>query len=130
MLVKPISQLLNRIPKRLYQVAFLLAIATISYLAFSPAKDQPSLFLISDKLNHLAAFFTLSLLLDYALPNLKTPFKFSILFGYGIFIELVQAQIPHREFSYLDLLTDAIGCFCYYGFSLYILKPNSTQQKV
>ncbi|MFI0376449.1 MAG: hypothetical protein ACH253_09795 [Candidatus Thiodiazotropha sp.] len=41
------------------------------------------------------------------------PVKYLPLFGYGLFIEVVQAFMPHRVFSTWDLLADILGLLIY-----------------
>jgi VanZ family protein len=74
----------------------------------------PVIFDLSDKLNHLAAFFTLALLSDFAFRgNGFGPAKFLPLLGYGLLLEGIQHFLPYRDFSLLDLAADALGLGLY-----------------
>jgi hypothetical protein len=65
----------------------------------------------SDKVQHIAAFVTLSLLGAWAFPRLSLVQLLLRLSLFGAFIELVQA-IPflHRDSDPLDWLADTIAC--------------------
>jgi VanZ family protein len=36
-----------------------------------------------------------------------------LLLGYGLLIELIQRELPYREFSLFDLAADALGILLY-----------------
>jgi len=65
----------------------------------------------SDKLQHIAAFATLSLLGAWAFPRLSLIQLLLRLSLFGAFIELVQA-IPflHRDSDPLDWIADTLAC--------------------
>lgn len=87
-----------------------LLLVVISYLAFSPA-PPPSLDFGWDKLNHLSAFATLAFVAWHGAARPRTRWLWLplALLGYGVLIELVQAQLPPREADPLDVLADACG---------------------
>ncbi|UWG50579.1 VanZ like family protein [Halalkaliarchaeum sp. AArc-CO] len=64
---------------------------------------------------HLLAYGGLALVLAYALHDSPRPdwqilsIVFLIAVGYGIGIELVQATVPERTYSPLDMVTNAVG---------------------
>lgn len=90
-----------------------MALVVISYLAFTPL-DTPVVAEFNDKLSHIVAFFALAFLVDFSWPRSKwNPVKYLPLFGYGLFIEVVQAFMPHRVFSTWDLLADILGLLIY-----------------
>jgi VanZ family protein len=90
-----------------------IALLVISYLAFTP-QNTPVVTEINDKVSHIIAFFVLSFLVDFSWPRYNwNPVKYIPLFGYGLLIEVVQASIPNRIFSGLDLLADALGMIAY-----------------
>ncbi|CBL46887.1 Hypothetical protein HDN1F_33040 [gamma proteobacterium HdN1] len=93
---------------------FVFALVVVSTLAFS-AKPPELTMLISDKLNHLAAFFALAALLDQTARNVSFWRVVVIwLLAYGLWIECVQGWLSYREASLLDVGADAIG-ICLYG---------------
>jgi VanZ family protein len=87
----------------------------ISYLAFTPI-DYSTVSTLWDKLDHALAFFVLAILLDATFRWRKLRlFKFCLLLGYGVFIEVVQWFLSYRDGSILDLLSDAVGLTAYLG---------------
>lgn len=99
--------------KRLSQAGFIVALLGVSYLAVLPA-DGVEITLGWDKLNHLFGFFVLLALLDSSKPSMSIwPGKVLYLFAYAWLIELVQAYLPTREFSLLDIVADAAGLLLY-----------------
>jgi VanZ family protein len=90
-----------------------LALALITWIATTELPG-PVIFDLNDKLNHLAAFFTLALLSDFAFRGSGFgPAKFLPLLGYGLLLESVQHFLPYRDFSLLDLGADALGMTLY-----------------
>ena len=70
---------------------------------------------INDKLSHVLAFFALSLLTDFSFVRSRFGLtKAGALFAYGALIELIQHQLPYREFSLADLLANGAGIFAYW----------------
>lgn len=105
---------MNGLVRMAFRMTFVLAVAGISYLAFTPVPYPGGIEIISDKVLHAAAFFTLALLLDFSFPN--TPFnreKVAALLAYGVGIEIVQYFLPWREASLFDILADGIGMLIY-----------------
>ncbi len=97
-----------------FRWAFFGAIVVASYLAFAPVPEDSVLRSISDKLQHLAAFFFLAFLLDFAYPHMPYRWrKALILLGYGLFIEVVQYFLPYRSASLLDWIADGLGLVLY-----------------
>jgi len=97
---------------KLAQVMFYLALIAISWLALS-MQSAPTITTGWDKSNHLLAFFTLYLLLDFAYP-LGDARKIVLLLLYGVLLECVQGVIPWRAFSLLDLVADLGGLLSYW----------------
>ena len=96
-------------PAVLFRAVFFLLLAVISVLALTPDTGAvPTLGW--DKLNHLAAFFTLAVFFQLAFP--RSPgmiMKLSALFLFGVGIEVVQSFHPLRDASMLDLLANTLG---------------------
>jgi VanZ family protein len=96
-----------------FRLLLSLALALITWVATAELPG-PVMFGLNDKLNHLAAFFTLALLSDFAFRgNGFGPTKFLLLLGYGLLLESIQHFLPYRDFSFLDLAADALGIGLY-----------------
>lgn len=96
-------------PRRLLRAAFWGALLVIAALAFGPpvGPEGPEHL---DKLNHLLAFALLAVLAQAAYPDRpRAPLRWTLLLGYGLLIEAVQALLPERELSLLDLAADGAG---------------------
>ncbi len=102
--------------EHILKTAFYAALTTIFVLALIPETEElPEVTRISDKLNHIAAFAVLSLLIDLAYTQKALLWKISFLLLYGFVIECVQFFIPYREFSLVDLSIDALGVAGYFA---------------
>lgn len=101
-----------------HQIILWTVVGAIFYLATTSA-DHKVQSTFNDKFNHLIAFGVLSFLSHIAFQSQQW-LKWAVaLFGYGLFIELVQYFLPYREFSLLDLATDLLGIILY----LIIFRP-------
>jgi len=87
--------------------------AIIGWLAFGPAPPMPDV-QGWDKINHLLAFLALGTVasLSQAPGWRHAAVTASGLLLYGAFIEIVQAQLPHRHGDWDDLAADAVGLIC------------------
>lgn len=96
-----------------YRIALGVVFCSTSFLALT-GKNIPVAKDINDKINHIAAFYTLALLTDFSWPTsgFRAP-KVLALLGYGLAIEIVQYFLPHRSFSLFDLGADAVGMLLY-----------------
>jgi VanZ family protein len=93
---------------RMAKVLLVLAIAIILWLALHPSPPITGLQL--DKLNHLAAFFVLAVLTEYAFPTLTAvALKLLPLLGFGMLIEVLQYWVGYRYFEWLDVVADLAG---------------------
>ena len=93
---------------RIAKVLLVLAIGVILWLALHPSPPISGLQL--DKLNHLAAFFVLALLTEYAFPSATvSALKLAPLLGFGLLIEVLQYWVGYRYFEWLDVAADAAG---------------------
>lgn len=102
----------------LYRLLFFSAVLVISWLAVMPLEDIP-VTTGWDKLNHFVAFASLLLLLDAAYPLISLwKGKLLPLIMYGLAIETLQAFIPYREFSVVDVVANILGLGAYL-----LLKP-------
>lgn len=108
-MAKPLATLISAIHyTSLWRVVFCISLTTISWLAITDS--PPELAQASwDKLNHVFAFSALSIGAWLSAPRSGTLHRLIGVMTYGIIIEIVQAYLPHRSASGLDLLADLIG---------------------
>jgi VanZ family protein len=104
-----------------YRLLLATTLAAITYLA-TTSRHFPIVETVSDKVDHIAAFYVLGLLVDFSWPEsgFRLP-KVIALLGYGMSIEIIQYFLPHRHFSIYDLGADAAGLLIYAG-SVPLLK--------
>jgi VanZ family protein len=96
------------IPRRWRLAVFLAAVAVILWLTLAPAHDLPSVNLW-DKAEHAGAFFGLTFLGVWALPDKRLRVAAGVL-ALGIAIEFAQAWMPlGRDGDVKDAVADAIG---------------------
>ncbi|MFC1684471.1 VanZ family protein [Pseudomonadota bacterium] len=89
-----------------------LALAVNTYL--TTTELSPTLEQVNDKLGHILAYFALALFADGAFPSKSFGWrKWLPLMAYGLLIEVVQSQIPYRQFSVLDLVANGGGLVIY-----------------
>ncbi len=97
----------------IFRIALATAVSGILILATTPL-EYPVVSGINDKLNHIFAFFVLSLLTNFSFPGKKFYFAiFLPLMGYGLMIESIQYFLPYRMFSLFDVAADALGIGLY-----------------
>ncbi len=97
----------------LARIALVVTLGVVTWLATSHI-TAPAIANVNDKMAHLAAFYCLAILIDFAFPNEGFSLrKVVLLMSYGLLIELIQRQIPYREFSLLDWLADGVGVMLY-----------------
>lgn len=84
------------------------ALLAICWLAFS-AQPPPDLDTGWDKSNHLGAFAVLAFCAERGFGRQAWRRWAPALLGFGIFIELVQSQVPGRSAEVSDVLADAVG---------------------
>lgn len=94
--------------RALWRLALLVSVAAIVYLA-TTSQSYPIPASANDKVNHLIAFLELTLLTRLAWPELKPWWFAPALLSFGLGIEMVQANLPYRDFSLADLAADAAG---------------------
>ena len=101
----------QRAAKPLFWAAaiFALVMALIPYVPDIPGNP-------SDKIQHIAAFITLSVLGAWAFPGLSLIQLLLRLSLFGASIELVQAiPVLHRDSDPLDWIADTIACIIVLG---------------
>ena len=95
---------------RMAKVLLVLAIGVILWLALSANPPRAAGLFDFDKLNHLAAFFVLAVLKEYAFPTLTAvALKLLPLLGFGMLIEVLQYWVGYRYFEWLDVVADLAG---------------------
>ena len=96
--------------KRHFKILFFITLIIVLILALVP-NDHISLeHAYADKIKHITAFFTLSLLLNRASSSIKTRIRNMVaLLLFGIFIEIAQLYCPERSSSISDILADLVG---------------------
>jgi len=106
------------------RIALAAAVTGILILATTPL-EYPVVSGFNDKLNHIFAFFVLSLLADFSFPENKFfPAIFLLLMSYGLGIEIIQHFLPYRMFSLLDVTADAVGIILFKG-AMPLLKKGT-----
>lgn len=90
----------------------ILALGVNTYL--TTTELSPTLEQVNDKLGHVLAYFSLALLADFAFPSSGFNWrKWLPLMLYGLLIEVIQHQIPYRQFSAMDLVANGGGLVLY-----------------
>lgn len=92
--------------RRLFVIAFWLALALAYTAAILPGKEAPSLGW-TDKVDHMTAFFTITFLGRAAYPQLGVLTLLALMTAFGGFIEVSQA-VPfiHRDAEWNDWFAD------------------------
>lgn len=110
----------------LWRGLFYPLVAFILFLATSPMpKDS------LDKINHLAAFLVMAVLMKLAHRRLHAVYLLLILGSFGMAIEIIQHFLPYRVFSLLDWLVDMGGValgLCLVRLALAYYGRSQTQQ--
>lgn len=97
----------------LWRLLLLVLLGVVAWLAFVP-QELNLRALPHDKLRHFAAFAVLAAVAwwAYAGPGPRPWWLALALFAFGVFIELVQSQIPGRDASAADLVANSLGIAC------------------
>lgn len=92
----------------LWRFALLLSVLAIGFLA-TTSSEYPIPSAPSDKVNHLIAFFELTIVARLAWPELRALWYAPTLLFFGLGIEAVQANLSYRDFSLTDVAADGAG---------------------
>lgn len=92
----------------LWRTILVISAVAITYLA-TTSEPYPIPSSQYDKINHLLAFIQLTVVSRLAWPDLSRAWIALGVLGFGLVIEVTQAQLPYREFSLLDLAADGAG---------------------
>ena len=96
------------------RIVLIACVATILWLALSPNPPNPAGLFDLDKVNHVGAFFALSLLADYSyLARSALAQKGAALLSFGLLIEGLQYWVGYRYFEVADLIADGGGIVLY-----------------
>ena len=96
------------------RIVLIASVATILWLALSPNPPNPAGLFDLDKVNHVGAFFVLSLMTDYSyLARSALVQKGAALLGFGLLIEGLQYWVGYRYFEFADLVADGGGIVLY-----------------
>ena len=96
-----------------FRLVLTAAVIAITYLA-TTRQELPLAKEISDKANHVLAFYVLAFLVDYSFPEKGLGIgKIAALLAYGVLIEIAQSFLPNRTPSLIDLLADGVGITLY-----------------
>ena len=110
-------------PTTWFRVALVTALVSISYLATTPTQYEVVV-AVSDKVEHIAAFWVLGLLADFSFPRSGFGWpKIGLLLLYALAIETVQSFLPYRSSEWQDLVAGAIGMAAY-GLSVPLIKKT------
>ena len=98
----------------LFRLILIVSLVAITYLATAGIDLRVGKG-INDKFSHLMAFYFLAFALDFSFPRMHFDVrKVLLLLVYGFILELVQYNLPHREFSMFDLAADGTGVLVYW----------------
>ncbi len=81
----------------------------VSAMAWLPVRNPALTQQHPDKLNHIAAFVVLTVMLYLGYPEIRIAHVVLLMFAYGLLIEVVQYLLAYRHFSTGDILADAVG---------------------
>jgi len=98
--------------KTLYRSIFSLSLIIVFYLSIVPAAAIPSiaaLDFLSDKLMHLLIFLFLSFVGLNCDFNTSKIFLLTMIFSFGLTIEVIHYYHPYRFFEIADLIANLIG---------------------
>ena len=98
--------------KTLYRSIFSLSLIIVFYLSIVPAAAIPSiaaLDFLSDKLMHLLIFLFLSFVGLNCDFNTSKIFLLTMIFSFGLSIEVIHYYHPYRFFEIADLIANLIG---------------------
>lgn len=97
----------------LSRLIFYSALLVGTFMAFAPANESVHQH-VNDKLMHGLGFFLFAMFSHFAHPRVSALYPMIGLSLFGLGIELVQAYLPYRSFSWMDWFADLAGIGAYY----------------
>jgi len=92
-----------------WQLVFWVNSLLLLYLTLMPSIDSGISYPHADKLFHFIGFGAFALFCGLAFRRLSYLWVILIASSLGVIVEVVQSFLPHRGFSYADMLADLIG---------------------
>lgn len=97
--------------KKIYKILLFGFAFLLLYLSLIPNNEAKKLILISDKINHVIAFFVLSFM--FYLNSKRWELNLAFCFTFGLMIEIIQYLSKTRTFDLYDVLFNVIGVFVF-----------------
>ncbi len=92
-----------------WQVVFWLNASLLLYLTLMPSLGHHISYRNIDKVFHFIGFGAFAFFCLLAFPRLHILWAVTISCSLGVVVELIQALLPHRGFSYADMIADFAG---------------------
>lgn len=94
---------------KVWKYLFIIIAVVLLYLTLMPSVHYQTHHRHIDKVFHFIGFGAFAFAYMLAFPKVKAYWIILVSMGLGISVELVQSFIPHRAFSYWDMVADLIG---------------------
>jgi len=108
-LPKIFDPIFNNQSSKTWKAIFFIVGLILLYLTLMPSVHVHYHYRHIDKLFHFIGFGSFAFAFSVAYPKLKYYLITIIVSLLGVFVEIIQSFIPHRAFSYLDMLADFLG---------------------
>lgn len=93
-------------------IPLILVYIAIIYFSIKVPSGEPSLFKNIDKVYHFVAYGSLGFAICLSTSRRKTlSFLLSVSLGLGLALEFIQGQLPYRDMSIADGITNILGLF-------------------
>jgi len=92
-----------------WKVLFVIIGIVLLYLTLMPSVHYNSHHRHIDKVFHFIGFGAFAFAYMLAFPKINAYWVILVSMGLGVSVELIQSFIPHRAFSYLDMVADLLG---------------------
>lgn len=97
-------------------IVFWVNTSLLLYLTLMPSVQHHVTYQNIDKVFHFIGFGAFAFFCVLAFPRLAGFWSVIISFSLGIGVEITQSFLPHRAFSYADMLADFAGIIAAIGF--------------